>query len=145
MRQQSWLWKYRLLKESTNKKKQRIWPQLPICIGKKILMKRIKNTPLFGPNPVPLRQSNALVRAAAWTARDSVKPQIPIVDMAIFNRVFRLFADAIPILLPIDAPVTLENPVESDGAGPVVVDKSPPSTVKNICLSQRRDWGKIGW
>jgi hypothetical protein len=58
--------------------------------------------------------------------------------MAIFNRVFRLFADAIPILLPIDAPVTLENPVESDGAGTVVVDKSPPPTVKNICLSQRR-------
>lgn len=106
-----------------------------ICIFL-IFPKRTKNSPLLGPNPVLFRQSNALDKAAAWTALDSVKPRIPIVDLAIFIRVLRLVADAIPVLPPIDAPVPLENPVESDGLGPLVVTKSPPSTVKTLAIAK---------
>ena len=65
-----------------------------------------------------------------------VKPHSNSNSLAIFNCVFRLFADAIPILLPIDAPVPLGNPVESDGPGPVVVNKSPPSTVKTLAIAK---------
>ncbi len=56
--------------------------------------------------------------------------------MGPFNCVLRLFADTIAILLTIDAPVPLGNPVESDGPGPFVVNKSPPSTVKTLAIAK---------
>jgi hypothetical protein len=59
-----------------------------------------------------------------------------MVDLAIFVRVLRLFTDVIPVLPPIDVPVPLENPVESDGPGPVVANKSPPSTVKTLAIAK---------
>lgn len=84
---------------------------------------------------MPFRQSSALESAAAWTARDSVTPRIPLLDLGSLVLVLRPETDAIPELPPTDTPLPPDRPTESGAHGPAVAKRLPPSTAQTFATA----------